>query len=178
MVSMCSWFHAPLILMLLNPPSTVVWMWEHFFQILHTEFIDHHSVKWINDVPWYHFVCFTLEIYCSVYPLRTQTKVHSTWDSVQIYDLSFSSSAFLHCCCFLASAKIPITAARFALPQTNWHTHTETLSLDIKRNWYTNPIQDLFTGSEGNDVLSTLLTYNTPIQNIKDSHTETELVIL
>lgn len=82
--------------------------------------------------------------------------VHSIWESCR-YAISFSfcSSAVLCCCCFLASIKIPITVARLALSPTE-----STQSLDIKQTWYTKPIQQLFTRSEGNDVLSTSPTPN------------------
>lgn len=69
------------------------------------------------------YLCFTVEIYFCLYPLHTQ--VHSTWHFVQIHELSFASSAFLCCCCFRASAKIPITVARFSLSDTKTHTHTQ-----------------------------------------------------
>lgn len=71
------------------------------------------------------YLCFTVEIYFCLYPLHT--RVHSTWHFVQIHELSFASSAFLCCCCFLASAKIPITVARFSLSDTRAHTHTHRI---------------------------------------------------
>ena len=66
----------------------------------------------------------TVEVYFCLYSLRTQ--VHSTSDFVQIHDLSFSSSTFLCCCCCLASAKIPITAARLLLSLSDTKTHMQT----------------------------------------------------
>lgn len=82
--------------------------------------------------------------------------VHSIWESCRyVISFSFCSSAVLCCCCFLASVKIPITVARLALSPTE-----STQSLDIKQTWYTKPIQQLFTRSEGNDVLSTSPTPN------------------
>lgn len=82
-----------------------------------------------------------------------QTHITAKWFIflADIYYLSFSSNAFLCCCCFLASAKIPITWLP-ALLTTDSFTES-TMSLDIKQTWAMMPTHALFTRSEGNDVL-------------------------
>lgn len=98
--------------------------------------------------------------YICIHLLNTKTHTVSLLDQCTAFEnrvisFSFCSSAVLCCCCFLASVKIPITVARLALSPTE-----STQSLDIKQTWYTKPIQQLFTRSEGNDVLSTSPTPN------------------